>query len=307
MLKRILVPLDGSPLAEAALAPATALAERFGAEVFLVRTILVPVFPGTDPGPAQGDAQREAEGYLERVSRRVKAAGVAVQTAIPSATPSAGITDQARFHQVDLIIMSTHARKWVDALLHPSVTLQVLEHTPAPLLAWKPAQTAEADVARVALPRYMTDPTTPIVVPLDGSLLAERALPLAEGMAGRFGNPLVLVSIADIPTGPWDYPYNVAEADRAVIQETQRYLTRKQQEIVGRGLRVEAESAIGAPATAIADCVQRNHAGLVVMAAHGHGGLGHRRLGSVAELLLQDTETPVLLVRFHPTASGAGK
>ena len=307
MLKRILVPLDGSPLAEAALAPAIALAERFGAEVFLVRTIRVPVFPGAAPGPAQGDAQREAEGYLEHVTSRVKSAGVAVQTAIPNDTPSAGITDQARFHQVDLIVMSTHSRKWVDALLHPSVTMQVLAHTPAPLLAWKPAETAEAHDARAALPRYMTDPTIPIVVPLDGSLLAESALPLAEGMAQRFGNPLVLVSIADIPTGPWDYPYNVAEADRAVIQETQSYLTRKQQELAWRGLRVEAESAIGSPATSIADCVQRNHAGLVVMAAHGHGGLSYRRLGSVAELLLQDTETPVLVVGVHPTVSGAGK
>ena len=306
MLKRILVPLDGSPLAEAALGPAIALAERFGAEVFLVRTIRVPVFPGADP-PAQGDTQHEAEGYLEHVSRRVKAAGVTVQTAIPNDTPSAGIIDQARFHQVDLIVMSTHGRAWVDALLHPSVTMQVLAHTPAPLLAWKPAETAEAEDGRAALPRYMTDPTAPIVVPLDGSLLAERALPIAEGMAQRFGNPLVLVSIADIPTGPWDYPYNVAEADRAVIQETQSHLKRKQQELVGRGLRVEAESAIGAQATSIEDCVQRNHAGLVVMAAHGRSGLGHRRLGSVAELLLRDIETPVLVVGIHPTASGVGK
>ena len=152
--------------------------------------------------------------------------------------------------------------------------MQVLAHTSAPILAWKPAETADADDGRAALPRFMTGPTVPIVVPLDGSLLSESALPLAEGMAHCFGNPLLLVGVANIHTEPWSYPYNVAEADRAVIQETQSHLKRKQQEIAGRGPGVEAESAIGAQATSIEDCVQRNHAGLVVMASHGRGSIG---------------------------------
>lgn len=111
MFKRILVPLDGSPLAETALAPATALALRFDAELLLVRTILVHAFPGVDPGPAQLEAMREANAYLEQVSRRVENAGVAVQTAIPYDTPPAGITDQATFRQVDLIVRTRMAEK----------------------------------------------------------------------------------------------------------------------------------------------------------------------------------------------------
>jgi nucleotide-binding universal stress UspA family protein len=310
MFKRILVPLDGSPLAEAALAPAATLAKRFDASLLLVRTIRVHVFPGADPGPAQLTALREAEAYLEQVSRQVKATGVAVETAIPYDTPATGITDQAEFRHVDLIVMSTHGRKWVDALLHPSVTMQVLEHTSAPILAWKHAETADEYNTQSSLLRYMTDPTTPLVVPLDGSLLSESALPIAEGMSQRFGNPILLVSVAEpsrIPIGPYDYPAIVANADQAVIQETQSYLKHKQQEIAGRGLRVEAESAIGSPAASIEDCIQRNNAGLVVMASHGRGGLGRLFIGSVAQQVLRDTETPVLLVRFHPTVTESGK
>ena len=307
MFKRILVPLDGSPLAETALAPATALAQRFGAELLLVRTILVHVFPGADPGPAQLDALREAQTYLEHISYRVEATGVKVQTAIPYDTPSSGITDQAEFRHVDLIVMSTHGRKWVDALLHPSVTMQVLQHTSAPILAWKHAETA-AETPQ--LPRFMTDPAAPIVVPLDGSLLAESALPIAEGLSERFGNPLLLVSVAEpprIPIGPYDYPAMLAGIDETAIAETRAYLKRKQQEITGRGRQAETESAMGSPAASIEDCIQNKNAGLIVIASHGRGGLGRWLLGSVAQQVLRDTETPVLLVRFHPTASDSGR
>lgn len=310
MFKRILIPLDGSPLAETALAPATALALRFDAELVLVRTILVHAFPGVDPGPAQLDAMREADAYLEQVSRRVKNAGVAVQTAIPYDTPATGIVDQAEFRQVDLIVMSTHGRKWVDALLHPSVTMQVLEHTSAPILAWKPAETAGGYTDTPELPYFMIDPTAPIVVPLDRSLLSESALPIAEGLSRSFGNTLMVISVAErppIPIAPFDYPAIAANADQAVIEETRSYLKRKQQEAAGRGLHVQIESAIGSPAMYIEDCVQRNRAGLVVMASHGRGGLGRWLIGSVAQQVLRDTETPVLLVRFHPTVAESGK
>ena len=310
MLKRILVPLDGSPLAETALAPATTLAQRFSAEMLLVRTILVHTFPGADPGPAQLTALREAEAYLEQVSRRVKATGVAVETALPYDTPATGITDQAEFRHVDLIVMSTHGRKWVDALLHPSVTMQVLERTSAPILAWKHAETADENEDIPELPYFMIDATAPIVVPLDGSLLSESALSMAEGLSQRFGNPILLVSVAEpprIPIGPYDYPAMMASVDEATIAETRAYLKRKRQEIAGRGLRVETESAIGSPAASIEDCIQKNNAGLVVIASHGRGGLGRWLLGSVAQQVLRDTETPVLLVRFHPTSPESGK
>jgi nucleotide-binding universal stress UspA family protein len=301
MFKRILVPLDGSALAETALTPATVLAERLGAELLLVRTILTHVFPGADPGPAQLEALQEAERYLEALVPSLKEQGISVRTAIPYDTPAIGIADQAEFRHVDLIVMSTHGRKWPDTLLHPSVTMSVLEHTTASLLALK----GSGEAVGVELPqftRFITDPTAPIIVPLDGSELAERALPLAEGLAQMFGNPLVLVRTVERPpvaSISLDYPGVVVGAESWAIEETKHYLQRKQEEVAQRGLRVTTESSTGAPAWFIEECVQAHHAGLVVMASHGRGGLGRLLLGSVAQSVLRDGEVPVLLMRLQ--------
>jgi len=301
MFQRILVPLDGSPFSETALAPAASLAERFGAELLLVRTILVHVFPGADPGPAQLEALQKAEQYLDAIARPIKNKGIAVRAAIPYDSPATGIADQAEFRHVDLIVMSTHGRKWPDTLLHPSITMGVLEHTTASILALKGAgEDEEGDQPH--LPRFMVAPGVPILVPLDGSLLAESALTLAEGLAKSFGNPLLLVSATERPSvasTSFDNPAIIAKVEEWAVAETQSYLLQKQQEVANRGLRVTIESATGSPAWFIEECAQAHNAGLVVMTSHGRSGLGRLLLGSVAQTLLREGEVPVLLVRFH--------
>jgi nucleotide-binding universal stress UspA family protein len=297
MFQRILVPLDGSARAESALAPAIALAKRFDARLFLVRTILVHAFPGANPGPAQLEAMREAERYLDAIANRVRTTGVAVRTAIPYDAPASGLADQAEFRHTDLIVMNTHARTWPETLLHPSVTMSVLEHTNAPILAFKSLGADE-----LQLPRFMTDPTAPILVPLDGSLLAESALALAEGLAKTFGNPLLLVRSVDRPrvvSTSLDNPIIVAKVEEWAIEETQSYLQRKQREVAHRGVRVTTEISVGSPAWFIEECTQAHNAGLVVMASHGRSGVGRFLVGSVAQTVLRESDIPVLLVRLN--------
>lgn len=301
MFKRILVPLDGSPLAEAALAPAISLAERFDAALLLVRAILVHVFPGADPGPAQLEALQEAEHYLDAIVPPIREKGIPVHTAIPYDAPALGIADQAEFRHIDLIVMSTHARKWPDTLLRPSVTMGVLERTTAPILALK-GREEDLGTDLSQLPRFMADPDAPILVPLDGSLLAESALTLAEGLAKIFGNPLLLISATERPSiasAPLDDPSINAKVEEWAIAETQSYLQRKQHEVADRGGRVSTESSVGSPSWFISECVQAHHAGLVVMASHGRSGLGRFLLGSVAQSVLRESDVPVLLVRLH--------
>ncbi len=297
MFQRILVPLDGSPRAELALAPAAALAERFDAGLLLVRTILVHVFPGADPGPAQHEALQEADRYLDAIARPIKDRGIAVRTAIPYDSPASGIADQADFRHVDLIVMSTHARKWPDTLLHPSVTMGVLEHTKPPILALK-----DAGGDQPQLPRFMTNPDAPILVPLDGSLLAESALPLAEGLAKTFGNPLLLVRATERPrvaSLSMDSPAITARIQDWAVEETMSYLRRKRHEVANRGVRVTTESSVGVPAWFIEECVLAHNAGLVVIASHGRNGVGRFLLGSVAQSVLRESAAPVLLVRLY--------
>ncbi len=247
------------------------------------------------------EALQEAEGYLDGVARLLKNQGIAVRTAIPYDSPALGIADQAEFRHVDLIVMSPHARKWPDSLLHRSVTMGVLEHTSAPILALKAAE-EDADMGQSQLPRFMTHPDAPIIVPLDGSLLAESALPLAEGLAKTFGNPLLLVRAIEHPrvaSVTFEDPAVLAKVEEWTIEETRSYLRRKQEEVASRGVRVTIESSTGSPAWFIEECIQAHQAGLVVMASHGRSGLGRFLVGSVAQHVLRESNAPVLLVRLH--------
>jgi nucleotide-binding universal stress UspA family protein len=222
-----------------------------------------------------------------------------VRTAIPFDSPAIGIADQAEFRQVDLVVMSTHARAWPETLLHPSVTMGVLEHTTAPILALKVTEEAGYE-PQARFPRFITNPEAPIIVPLDGSLRAESALPLAENLAAAFGNPLLLVRAVERPhtaQASLDYPDVISQVEEWAVRETQEYLNSKQQEVSSRGARVAIECSVGSPAWFIEECIQAHRAGLVVMASHGRSGLGRFLLGSVAQTVLRRSQAPVLLAR----------
>lgn len=174
MLKRLLVPLDGSPQAETALVPALALAKRFAGELLLVRTAWAHSFPGTDPGRAQLQAIEEAKAYLETIATRLRKDGIPVLTAVPYDTPAAGIADQATFRHADLIVMVAPARKGLAALRRPRIIWKVFTHTNAPLLIWK-GPAAEGDRPRWL--RELGEASALLPEAQDSLRLAEDALP----------------------------------------------------------------------------------------------------------------------------------
>ena len=305
MLNHILVPLDGSPLAETALQPAALLAERVGAHlILLVRSIETwPTQEPAPPGPIA--AVFSADAYLDAVAKRVAESGLTVQTVVSVEDPASGIRAEAAYHQADLIVVATHGRQGIDALLRPSVTWGVLRQTRAPILTWKVIETKEQPPDGPWVPRFLQDATAPILIPLDGSLLAEQALPLAEELAQRLGNPLVLVRAAEQPYiagSAIDYPAILARAQEWSLAEATSYLERKRLELSSTGLHVDIDSHLGDASTVIERCVQGQSVGLVVMASHGRSGLGRLLLGSVAKGLLSRLEVPMVLVRHHQTA-----
>lgn len=237
MMKRMLVPLDGSPLAEMALDAAALLARRFAAEIVLVRVIPAEV-SGAFSKTIHSRPTTEAQAYLDRVAHWLREEEVAVSTAVLSGAPAAGITQEAVLGHVDLMVMTTHGRKGLEALLHPSITWQVLTQTEAPLLVCQCGEGEEPGLMH--LPRFMTDPLAPIVIPLDGSLQAESALPLAEVLARTFGNPLVLVRAVE-PVyffGMEANPQTVDEVMQTALAEAQRYLLCQQDALSRAGFLV---------------------------------------------------------------------
>lgn len=309
MLNTILVPLDGSPLAETALEPAMLLAKRFNAELLLVHSI-------SSEKPSD-ETEPDPQTYLEYVAGHVRSEDLVARTSRLTMEPAEGIADEAGLSNADLIVMTTHARKGLDALLHPSVTWEVLRQSDAPILACKSASADDPAALLRGLPRFMTDSKSPILVPLDGSPQAEGALPLAEELARAFGNPLLLVSAFEQPSplypvgGAWGGAgmgqdvWLMDQAIRLAEEESRRYLNGKQTELASAGLQVQIEVESGPAAFFIQDAARQHQAGLIVMASHGRGWLGRFVLGSVAQSVLREVDTPVLLVRRQPPAEGA--
>jgi nucleotide-binding universal stress UspA family protein len=150
-LRRILVPLDGSPLAEAALPGVVALARRHGAEIVLLRVAHALALPGPNLVEAQVSVVQEAEAYLAEVLRRLGAEGVLASSAVRYGRTPEEILDDIRVRRPDLVAMSTHGRTGLTHLLLGSVAEQVLRASPVPVLLFParalraaPAQTAAA-------------------------------------------------------------------------------------------------------------------------------------------------------------------
>jgi nucleotide-binding universal stress UspA family protein len=146
--QRILVPVDGSPLAEVVLPHVVALARRFGSTVELVRAYApspsllaasaASAMPGTgpvlDPAPFIAAGRQEAETYLQEVEGRLRRAGLAVEHRRLEGSAGEAIAAESRRADVDLIAMSTHGRGGLGRLVLGSVAGYVLHHAACPVL-----------------------------------------------------------------------------------------------------------------------------------------------------------------------------
>lgn len=134
-----------------------------------------------------------------------------------------------------------------------------------------------------------------ILVPLDGSVLAEQALTKALDVVEGGEPTLLLLRAAEASTWPGVDP---TEEQIRVVREAEQYLAAVQARLAAKGLRkVETSVWYGPPASAIVEAARVANADLVVMTTHGRSGLGRLILGSVAEAVLRGTSTPILLLR----------
>src|SRR5215470_14859960 len=147
--KKILVPLDGSALAEAALGRAVEFAGE-GVTLMLLRAAEAHTLPGVDPSDAHVEVVREAEDYLAAVAARLAESGVAqVETSVWYGPAALAIVEAARLRKADLIVMSTHGRSGLGRLILGSVAESVLRGTRTPILLLR-AEEAPVEPARGA-------------------------------------------------------------------------------------------------------------------------------------------------------------
>ncbi len=132
---KILVPLDGSTLAEAVLPKAVELAKESRATVELLRAVEAHTVPGVDPTEAQIKVVEEGEAYLDTIRAGLKAEGVReVETSVWYGPAAYAIVEAARLHKAELIAMTTHGRSGLGRLILGSVAESVLRGTAVPIL-----------------------------------------------------------------------------------------------------------------------------------------------------------------------------
>ena len=154
-IQRILVPLDGSPLAETILPHVVDLSRRYDAEVVLLRVVLAHAFPGSDLTDAQVHLVGVAVAYLAEVERHLQSQGMRVDTAVRYGHPPEQILDHAQARHVDLIAMSTHGRTGLAHAVLGSVAEHVVRRSPVPVLLLPPTA---AGVHRTAITRDGAEP-----------------------------------------------------------------------------------------------------------------------------------------------------
>jgi nucleotide-binding universal stress UspA family protein len=188
----------------------------------------------------------------------------------------------------DLIAMTTHGRTGMSRWVSGSVTEQVMRSTPVPLLVQK----AFADVLEGA----PASPLRRILVPLDGTVESEQAVPLAMEVARAGGAELVLVSV-------------VSFVDRTEVPAAERitatYLRNVCARLERRGLNARPMVRRGTPAVEIHAAIDEERPELVAVATRGRVGVSRWVLGSVVERVLRSVTTPMLVRRIVPGGAGA--
>lgn len=143
-----------------------------------------------------------------------------------------------------------------------------------------------------------------LLVPLDGSMLAEQALPMAQSLALRFNSRITLLQAVSLPyavgyghelSGPY---YHLNSLNQELKREAAIYMNTRRQALHNEGITVDVQLVTGkSPAEAILAAVDELGADAIVMSTHGRSGMMRWVFGSVADKVLREATVPILLVR----------
>ena len=287
----ILVPLDGSETAEGALPYAAALARRLNAAL-----VLVTAWEGTEselgaefPAMAleiEQNARTHFTEYLDGIESRIKDVNVETMTRAGRADEQilAAVTES----RARTLVIATHGRSGVGRWMYGSIAGRLLHDSPVPVVAIGP-RVLEKAATDVGISHLM--------VPLDGSDLAEAALPVARTLASKLGARVSLVRV--MRWAAEAYPYALPSAyipqvDEELETGAKAYLKRQQEAITD--VPADAFVVRGAVADGLIEFVDKQNVDMIVMTTHARGGIMRAALGSVADRMLH-APVPVLMVR----------
>ncbi len=312
MYHRVVVPLDGSELAEDVLPHVAELIRGRDSQVFLLS--VTPLMKGTIPPfvdlrPKRAEQQRVAqalEEYLRTAAGPLVSVAADVHVNVRLGRPADEILTFVGEVDADLIAMSTHGRSGLGHRVFGNVTDRVLRGTECPVLLVQ----AEHTQSRASYQR--------VVVPLDGSELAEQVLPYVQALVrapqttplqqGRFSQSPRVFLVSVLATGlgertvalltsyPPGFQLATTALDHAEVQ-LRGYLRSVATALRSQGIAAQIAVRRGAPADEILSHAVEVEADVIAMTTHGLSGVSRWVYGDVAGEVLQEAYTPVLLVR----------
>lgn len=296
---KVLVPLDGSRLAEQALVYLDSLRGLGETEVLLVGVVDdAEDYRLLSPEEALEREMNLLSTYLREVAGDIEQhLGLEVRTKVLVGSPADCLLAEAESFAPDLLVISTHGRSGPSRWRFGSVADKVVRGAACNTLVIGPKATQRA----AWLEARIMAPFRQVLVPLDGSGLAEGALPVATNFAEAFDSVLHLVRVVPVPVtggggigGELSY---VPQLLDSMIESAREYLESIAGQLPGRKLVTKV--LIGPAAAELEDYEAAQDIDLVIMTSHGRGGFLRAALGSVADRLLGGP-APVLLVRARP-------
>lgn len=284
MWKKILLPLDGSDLAELALPYAQEIAIAFKSELVLLHV--------NEPSEEQYLHMHEL--YLEKIAGQTKKLVKKVSSVVISGKTVEEIVNYTEKNDISLIIMASHGRSGIIPWATEGVASKVIDATGVPLLLIKGTKPQRRVKKESLISR--------ILLPLDGSEAGEAAITRVKELKSNLETEVTLLEVVpetqEIRTiGGIDhilYPEPEIETFKAEAKEYLDKVYKRLQSTKGE-LKVAIRS--GEVAKEILNYAKKNRASLIAIASHGHSGMTKWVFGSTAQKVIQDSPIPVLVVK----------
>ena len=299
MIKHILVPMDGSGLAECVLPHVMAIAPVTNAHITLLHVMEHSHHEGRAPVIDPMDwhlSKRESEMYLERIDKRLQKSGLSIEHTILEGSPAECVIEFARNNNVDLIALSTHGRSGLSGWNINSVVYKILMRSNKSTLLVRAYKSGVVNATKVRYKR--------LFVGLDCSARAEYILPIAIDLAKFYNSQLILGTVIQKPQTFQRFPPSGEDDDlvNQIVRKNQQaashYFDQLQRQFSPKGLELKTDIVVGENAiTCLHDMVDGANADLVMLVAHGHSGERRRPYGSVTSSFIVYGNTSLLIMQ----------
>jgi len=298
MFKRILIALDGSDTAESIVPTVISIAQLFGSWVTLCSVIphdksSFNISKSRFIEKIELESKQALTEYLHKLQSRLESKSINTDIIIKTGNPPHEIIELAENQDYDLIALATKGRSGIMRWMLGSVADHIIGSATTPILLISPTEDIEYSIDK---PHKLNS----IIIPLDGSKLAESVLPIAESIAIKASAVINLVQV--IPTivqvylgsehqaYPMDILADLEESGHKYLSKIERFLQLK-------GLNVHSKLIEGEASSSINNYCSTLDQSIITMTTRGYTGFSRWVLGSVADKIIRHVGEPVLLIK----------